>query len=160
MARDISVKLPFSRIPSCRIEKLARFANTAKITAISRLPFERKMATLIAFAHSLEASAQDDALDVLCMLLRDLFSRAKHNNNKTRLRTLKDLDLAASTLVDACKLLLNSDLSDHEIRDKIYTAVGYDRLIHAVDDVSGHRQVVEFVCPKDVDIFTLDILRA
>lgn len=24
----------------------------------------------------------------------------------------------------------------------------------------GHRQVVEFVCPKDVDIFTLDILRA
>ena len=23
-----------------------------------------------------------------------------------------------------------------------------------------HRQVVEFVCPKDVDIFTLDILRA
>ncbi len=137
MARDISVKLPFSRIPSCRIEKLARFANTAKITAISRLPFERKMATLIAFAHSLEASAQDDALDVLCMLLRDLFSRAKHNNNKTRLRTLKDLDLAASTLVDACKLLLNSDLSDHEIRDKIYTAVGYDRLIHAVDDVSA-----------------------
>ena len=26
--------------------------------------------------------------------------------------------------------------------------------------VCGHRQVVEFVCPKDVDIFTLDILRA
>ncbi len=26
--------------------------------------------------------------------------------------------------------------------------------------VRGHRQVVEFVCPKDVDIFTLDILRA
>jgi len=137
MARDISVTISFSRIPSCRIEKLARFANTAKITAISRLPFERKMATLVAFAHSLEASAQDDALDVLCMLLRDLFSSAKQNNNKARLRTLKDLDLAAATLVDACKLLLNSDLSDHEIRDKIYTTVGYDRLIHAVHDVSS-----------------------
>jgi TnpA family transposase len=143
MARDISVKLPFSRMPSCQIEKLARFANTAKITAISRLPFERKMATLVAFAHHLEASAQDDVLDVLCMILRDLFSRAKQANNKTRLRSLKDLDTAAATLVDACKLLLNSDLSDHEIRDKIYTIVGHDKLIHAVDNVS------ELIQPPD-----------
>ena len=101
IARSISVKLPLSLIPACRIAALARFANTAKITAISRLPFERRMATLVAFAHHLEASAQDDALDVLSMVLRDLFSRAKQANNKTRLRTIKDLDLAATTLVDA-----------------------------------------------------------
>lgn len=137
MARDIGVNLPLLHIPSCRIEKLARFANTAKMTAIKRLPYERKMATLVAFVHHLEAAAQDDALDVLCMILSDLFSTAKQNNNKMRLRTLKDLDLAAATLADACKLLLNSDLLDHEIRNKIYETVGYERLIHAVDDVSS-----------------------
>lgn len=111
LSRSISVKLPLSRIPPCRLSTLARFANTAKITAINRLPFERKMATLVAFSHYFEASAQDDALDVLSTVLHDLFSRAKQANHKTRLRTIKDLDLATTTLVDACKLVLNSELS-------------------------------------------------
>jgi TnpA family transposase len=136
-ARAISVKLPLSRIPPCRIATLARFANTAKITAISRLPFERKMATLVAFAHHFEATAQDDSLDVLSMVLRDLFSKAMIANNKIRLRTIKDLDQAAATLVDACKLLLNSELSDHEIRSTIYTTVGYETLIYAVENASA-----------------------
>lgn len=39
-ARNISVELPLYRIPACKIATLARFANTAKITAINRLPFE------------------------------------------------------------------------------------------------------------------------
>ena len=34
------------------------------------------------------------------------------------------------------------------------------RTIQTMDNAKRHRQVVEFVCPKDVDIFTLDILRA
>ena len=76
IVRSISVKLPLSRIPSSRIAALARFANMAKSTAVSRLPTERKMATLVAFIHHLEASAHDDVLDVLSMVLRDLFSRA------------------------------------------------------------------------------------
>jgi hypothetical protein len=137
LSRSISVKLPLSHIPPCRILTLARFANTAKITAISRLPFERKMATLVAFAHYFEASAQDDALDVLSTVLHDLFARAKQANNKTRLRTIKDLDLATATLVDASKLLLNSELSDNEVRSTIYTIVGYETLISAVKNASS-----------------------
>ncbi|MBP9681710.1 MAG: Tn3 family transposase [Bacteriovorax sp.] len=137
LSRSISVKLPVSRIPPCRLSTLARFANTAKITAISRLPFERKMATLVAFAHYFEASAQDDALDVLSAVLSDLFSRAKQANHKTRLRTIKDLDLATTTLVDACKLLLNSELPDNEVRSTIYTIVGHETLIDAVQKASS-----------------------
>ena len=97
-ARNISVKLPLYRIPACKIATLARFANTAKITAINRLPFERKMATLVAFANHFESDSQDDSLDVLSMVLRDLFSKAKQENKNTRLRTLKDLDQATATL--------------------------------------------------------------
>jgi hypothetical protein len=62
------------------------------------------MATLVAFAHYFEASSQDDALDVLSVVLHDLFSRAKQANNKTRLRTIKDLDLATATLIDVRRL--------------------------------------------------------
>ncbi|OEH45188.1 hypothetical protein lpari_03810 [Legionella parisiensis] len=79
-ARNISVELPLYRIPACKIATLARFANTAKITAINRLPFERKMATLVAFANHFESDSQDDSLDVLSMVLRDLFSKAKQEN--------------------------------------------------------------------------------
>ena len=56
-ARAISVKLPLYRIPACKIATLARFANTAKITAINRLPIERKMATLVAFANHFESNS-------------------------------------------------------------------------------------------------------
>ena len=42
-----------------------------------RPPEARRIATLVAFVHCLEASAQDDALDVLDLLLRELFSRAE-----------------------------------------------------------------------------------
>jgi TnpA family transposase len=136
-ARNISVQLPLYRIPACKIAVLARFANTAKITAINRLPFERKMATLVAFANRFESDSQDDSLDVLSMVLRDLFSKAKQENKKTRLRTLKDLDQATATLLDACKLLLNSEFSDHEIRDTIYTTVGHEALVYAVENASA-----------------------
>lgn len=39
-----------AHIPPSRIAALARFANTAKVTAINRLPASRRMATLVAFA--------------------------------------------------------------------------------------------------------------
>jgi hypothetical protein len=71
------------------------------------------------------------------MVLRDLFSKAKQENKNTRLRTLKDLDQAAATLIDACKLLLNPELSDHEIRETIYTTVGHEVLVDAVENASA-----------------------
>lgn len=53
------------RIPTGRLHALARFANTAKVSVIRRLPESRRLATLVAFASSLEATALDDALDLL-----------------------------------------------------------------------------------------------
>jgi hypothetical protein len=86
-------------VPPSRIAALSRFANTVKVSAVARLPDARRVATLVAFIHSLEASAHDDALDVLAILLRDLFAKAEQADRRVRLRTLKDLDHAASTLV-------------------------------------------------------------
>ncbi len=50
------------------------------------------LATLVAFVHCLEATAQDDALELLEALLRELFGNAIKADRKARLRTLKDLD--------------------------------------------------------------------
>ena len=70
--RSLSITVPAAAaIAPTRIAALARFAEKAKVTAVARLPALRRAATLVAFVHSLEASAQDDALEVLDRLLRD-----------------------------------------------------------------------------------------
>ena len=48
-------------------------------------------------SHSAEATAHDDALEVLEALLRDLFSNAEKADKKARMRSLKDLDRSAAT---------------------------------------------------------------
>ncbi len=95
VVRDLNIKLPATGVSSSRLASLARFAGTAKVTAIGRLPPVRRLATWVAFVHCLEATAQDDAIEVLDMLLHELFSNAAKADKKTRLRSLKDLDQAA-----------------------------------------------------------------
>ena len=92
LAIDVSVS---ARLPRSRVLELARFAATAKVTAIERMGKERRAATLVALVSTLEATAQDDALDVLDIVLSDIFSEASKAGIKARLRTLKDLDAAA-----------------------------------------------------------------
>lgn len=148
--RGLGIKLPGTHVPPSRIAALARFAGTVKVSAVARLPEARRIATLVAFVHSLEASAHDDALDVLDLLLRELFNRAQLADRKARLRTLKDLDQAASTLADACRMLLDPDLPEIELRERIYTAIGYDNLAQALKDVGG------LVRPAD-DVFYTEL---
>lgn len=148
--RNLGIRLPMVDVPPSRIATLARFASTSKVTAISRLANIRRLATLVAFVHSLEAVAQDDALDVLDMLLRNLFGNAEQANRKARLRSIKDLDRAATTLADACKFLLDNDLPSDLLREYVYAEVGQNELAQALADVSA------LVRPPD-DVFYLEL---
>ncbi|MDB5907408.1 MAG: TnpA [Massilia sp.] len=71
-------------------------------------------------ALPLEATAQDDALEMLEALLRELFNTATKADNKARLRSLKDLDHAAGTLASACKIVLDAALPDAELRTRLF----------------------------------------
>lgn len=110
--------------------------GAAKVSAILRLPKPRRLATLVAFVHCLEASAQDDALDVLEAVLRELFGSATNAEKKARLRTLKDLDQAAAILANACRVLLDPGAVDGDLRTKLFEQIARDTLEHAVADVS------------------------
>ena len=135
--RSLNIVLPTPLyIPQVRLASLARFAGTAKVSAINRLPVHRRIATLVAFVHCLEATAQDDALDVLDMLLREIFSSAEQADRKNRLRTIKDLDKAALTLAKACGVLLDPNQPDETVRSKIEAIVDRSTLIQAFDDVN------------------------
>ena len=135
--RELDVHLPVAaRIPATRLAALARFAGAAKVSAILRLPHVRRVATLAAFVYCLEAAAQDDALEVLEALLRELYSGAIRADKKARLRTLKDLDQAAATLARACQVLLDTSVPDTELRTQLFEKISRDTLAQALNGVN------------------------
>jgi len=82
---------------------------------------QRRTATLLAAARQLETDAGDDALDLLDQLLGGLLARVDRAGVRERLRTLPALDLAASQLRDAVKVLLDPPAGG---LPAIWTAIG------------------------------------
>jgi hypothetical protein len=145
--RSLGIAIPqAASIPPSRIASLARFADKAKVSAVMRLPEARRLATLVAFIHTLEASAQDDALELFEMLLTEVFGDAEKEDKKARLRSLKDLDTLALTLAEACKLVVDPALPDESVRTAVYARVPRDTLIQTLQDIG------DLVRPPD-DVF-------
>lgn len=135
MIRNYGVTLPSSiSIPPNRISTLAQFASRAKVTAINRLPLRRRLATLAAFMKTLEATAHDDALDILDKLLHEIFSDAAKSDQKARLRSLRDLDAAATTLANVCTLLLDTKLPDINLRTMIFEKFPREKLAKTLEE--------------------------
>ena len=70
-------RLDLRHIPASRIDALARYAGSAWAATIARMPPDRRVATLLAFARVFEATALDDALDVLDALITELSLQAR-----------------------------------------------------------------------------------
>ncbi|MEX5748763.1 Tn3 family transposase [Massilia sp. X63] len=150
--RELGIRLPAAtRIPATRIAALARFAGAAKASAILRLPVLRRLATLVAFVHCLEASAQDDALEVLEVILRELFGDAVKADKKSRLRSLKDLDEAAATLARACQMLLDDTVPDSELRNQLFARISPDALALALASVNKLIRPIDNVYYQELD---------
>ena len=98
--------LSLAGIPPGRTKSLARHAAAARAQAVARMPPERRIATLLAFAREFEIRALDDALDVFDLLITEIFRTAKNTGQKERIRTLGDLDKAALRLKTAVNVLL------------------------------------------------------
>jgi hypothetical protein len=109
-------QLDVSVVPPSRLKILARAAAVSKAIAISRMPEERRMATLVAFTYVLESTATDDALDLLELLIGELLATSKRTGQQERLRTIKDLDAAALRLCEACAVLLDPTCDDPQVR--------------------------------------------
>lgn len=134
--REIGVgSLDLSNLPAGRVKTLARLAAGVRALSISRMPHERKIATLLSFASVMEETAQDDALTVLDLLIGDLLRDSENEGKKDRLKTLKSMDKAALRLCKACEILLDFDLNDSEVRPAIFSAVSEIELEEALSTV-------------------------
>ncbi len=120
--RELGVgHLDLSMFPPSRLHALARYAATVWTQSVVDLTPERQLATLLAFAHSFEAVAMDEAMDIFDIRMNDLLGNAVRVGKRERLRTLKDLDAAALRLSQVGEILLNMALTDASVRARILT---------------------------------------
>ena len=123
--------LDLSFVPSGRLKQMARYASASRTAQIERMSDDRRIATLLAWASVFEATAQDDALDLLDGLMRSLWTLATRAGERERLRTLRDLDTVALQLRDACLVLLDRTHPDPQVREKVYEQIAENALIQA-----------------------------
>lgn len=134
--RLLALGLPsIAHVPPGRVTALARFATVAKAQAVARLPEQRRMATLLAFVRTLEASAQDDVLDLLDVVVTKLFSDAAAVGKRARLRTIRDLDAAALKLRRAGAVLIDDTIKDAAVREAAFAAVPREAFAAALNQI-------------------------
>jgi TnpA family transposase len=127
--------LNLARVPHGRLVALARYAAAASTQTIARMAEERRHATLLAFALVFETTAQDDALDLLDLLIEQLLARATRSGQQERLRTLGDLDAAALQLRNACEVIFDPAWEDVEVRGAVFNRIPKEHLLRAMDVV-------------------------
>jgi TnpA family transposase len=127
--------IDLSSIPPARLKALARYALAARAQAIAKMSEDRQIATLLAFARVIEVTAQDDALDLFDMLVQAVLSRSERASERERLRTIRDLDLAALQLREACLIMLDKQYENGDVRDAVFARISPEKLAAAVNRV-------------------------
>jgi len=102
-----------------------------------RLPWIRRIATLVAFIQVLEFTATDDVIDILDLLIADLLATATRTGEKERLQSLKDLDKAALQLCEACGVLLDPETDDKQVRSTVWQHISPGELAEAVNKIKA-----------------------
>jgi len=105
---ELSMKPP-KGVPASHFERLARVAARAKPSAIFALKEPRRTATVAALFYTLEASAQDDAVELAEALIADLFREAELAQVSRRQAHQRDLDNA---------ILLLRELAERVVMDR------------------------------------------
>jgi hypothetical protein len=133
-ARTVRPVIPAS-FPSVLLLRLARFGQRVQPAIVARLPEPRRTATLVALLHTLEATAQDDALELFETLAAEAVGDAAKAHQQARLRTLRDLDSAALKLAKGWRLLLRDATPGRAWREHVFETVPQAEIEAAVDRV-------------------------
>jgi len=121
--------------PPAALLRLARFGHRVKPAVLAHLPEPRRTATLVALLHSLEATAQDDAVELFEALAAEVVGDAVKAHQQARLRTLRDLDGAALKLAKGWRLLLRDTPPPADWQEHVFDAVPRAEIEAAMDKV-------------------------
>lgn len=135
-ARTIRPIIPAS-FPSVLLLRLARFGQRVQPAILARMPEPRRTATLVALLHTLEATAQDNALDLFEALAAEVIGDAAKAHQQARLRTLRDLDSAALKLAKGWRLLLQDTTPAQAWREHVFETMPQAEIEAAMDRVEA-----------------------
>jgi TnpA family transposase len=121
--------------PSATLLRLARFGHRVKPAVLAHLPEPRRTATLVALFHTLEATAQDDAVELFEALATEAVGDAAQAHQQARLRTLRDLDSAALKLAQGWRRLLQGTPPPVEWQEHVFDAVPRAEIEAAMEKV-------------------------
>jgi len=108
-------------LPASRVQALARFASAARAAAVARLPDDRRAATLLAFVHTLFATAHDDVLDLFDVVVADHFRDAKFSVQKKRQDADREYDKAAPQLDWVLSVVMDQSIPDLDVRRVVFS---------------------------------------
>ena len=133
--------LELGRLPPGRVAALARFASSARVQALERMPEERQVAILLAFGHNVTKTACDDALDVLDDFVMTAFGRAERRGAHERLKTQKDFDAAALLLREMYLVVFDPNYPASKrltsIRRAVLARIPERKLIKATETIAA-----------------------
>jgi TnpA family transposase len=109
-----------SKIPNCKIQKIAKYVSVVRSQIISRMPPEKRLAHLVAFVIHFTKKSQDDTISLLDKYLSELFKKTSNKGKKKRLQKGKDLSASMKKLLSAVEVLLDSETPDVDIRETIF----------------------------------------
>jgi TnpA family transposase len=135
-AQTIRPIIPAS-FPSVAVLRLARFGQRVQPAILARMPEPRRTATLVALLHNLEATAQDDVLDLFEALVAEAIGDAAKAHQQARLRTLRDLDSAALKLAKGWRLLLQDTTPAQAWREHVFETMPQAEIEAAMDKVEA-----------------------
>lgn len=130
--------LDLSLIPVIHLKNLARHAGIISMHKIARMPYDKRIATLVAFVAIFETIALDEALDILDLLITDIAGKAENLGQKRRLRTIKDLDKSALKLAEICTLLLDEE--DNNLRNIIFSKFSREEVENSISTINNIAQ--------------------
>jgi len=132
--RDFDLGLmPPKGVPATQLERMARIARRTKPSAIAALKEPRRTATVAAIFYTLEASAQDDAIELGDALIADLFREAELAQASQRHAHQLSLDAAIVLLRDLAGLVTADDkLPYNDWRDMVYRQMPKENIEGAI----------------------------
>ncbi len=137
--RDFGLGLtPPKAVPAAQLERLARIARRAKPSALAALKEPRRTATVAALFYTLEATAQDDAVELGDALIADLFRKAELAQTNHRQTYQRDLDTAIVLLRDLAGFVtgeIEDDLPHNIWRDRVFSQISRESIDSAITAV-------------------------
>jgi TnpA family transposase len=112
----------------------ARYAAIARETAIlsaqhlSRFDKERRLATLVVFAHEMEAILTDAGIAMFDKMLGGVFRRAGHQHKERMVNRARVLDVSTRALLGMAKAMLAAKAAGADPLAAVDNAIGWQRL--------------------------------